>query len=367
MSDKINILPYRRERKKAMSIVDVQKEAHKIAFYPMMFQAVRSLINLGILPYLAAHEGQSKAEIIHHTKISEYAADLLLDLALYSEIVELKKGMYHLSKLGRFLLEDELIKVNMDFMNDVCYLGAYDLQKSFESGRPEGLKVFGNWQTVYQGLDKLPPSAQQSWFNFDNYYSDLVFDEAVKIILRHNPKLVFDVGGNTAKFDIALLNANPNVKTEIFDLSPQLKKAAQSIKQAGLENRVKINELDVLDINSSFPPGSDAIWMSQFLDCFSPEKIVFILSKLRLAMADQTRLYILEPFVDRQNEVAALALTNISLYFTCIANGYSRMYKQTEMENYLDLAGLKLVTAYQKLGDYDYTLLECMKNNGALD
>ena len=361
MSDKSNISQYRRERKNTMSILDAQREAHKIAFYPMMFQAIRSMINFGVLSFLADGKEVTKSDIIGKTKISDYAAGLLLDVAVYGDIATFNNGKYSITKLGRFLFEDELIKVNMDFMNDVCYQGAFDLQKSLETGQPEGLKVFGDWETIYQGLGNLPSKAHESWFNFDNYYSDLVFDEAVKIVLRHQPKVVYDVGGNTAKFDMTLLNANEDVRSEIFDLPPQIKKAKITIKSAGLENRVRLNEMDVLDPKSSFPKGCDAIWMSQFLDCFSPEKIVFILNKLNEAMGDNTRLYILEPFVDKQNDVAALALTNISLYFTCMANGYSRMYKQYEMEKYLDQAGLKLVDAHQNLGEYDYTLLECMR------
>ena len=30
----------------------------------------------------------------------------------------------------------------MDFVHDVCYKGLFDLDKSIENGKPEGLKVF---------------------------------------------------------------------------------------------------------------------------------------------------------------------------------------------------------------------------------
>ena len=32
----------------------------------------------------------------------------------------------------------------MDFVNDICYKGAFNLTESVKNGRPEGLSVFGN-------------------------------------------------------------------------------------------------------------------------------------------------------------------------------------------------------------------------------
>ena len=352
---------YKRERNGIMSILDAQDKAHKIAFYPMTFQAIRCLINFGILSHIINHKDVTKDNIIKAANLSDYAVGLILDIAEMNEIISQKNGKFKATKLGLLLQEDEAIKVNINFMNDVCYQGAFDLDKSFQTGKPEGLKVFGNWETIYQGLGQLDKQTQKSWFDFDNYYSDLVFDEAIQIVLKNNPKVVYDVGGNTAKFDIAILNTDKNVNTKIFDLPPQIKKAQANIKKAGFEDRVEFCPMNILDETSKFPPTPDAIWMSQFLDCFSPDRIVFILQKLKSCMSDETKLYILEPFVDQQNDIAALSLTNISLYFTCMANGYSKMYKQSEMLALIEQAGLRLVKAHQNLGEFDYTLLECQK------
>jgi hypothetical protein len=48
------------------------------------------------------------------------------------------------------------------------------------------------------------------------------------------------------------------------------------------------------------PSGYDAIWMSQFLDCFSERQIVSILSRCRDSLGPESHVYILEPFSDRQ-------------------------------------------------------------------
>lgn len=352
---------YRRERKNYISLLEVQKEAHKLAFFPMTFQAVRVMLKRGLLNLLNQSAGASLEEAVQKTGLSTYAVRLLLDVALFSGLAGQTDDKFFTTRLGRYLLEDEAIQVNMNFMHDVCYLGAFDLDKALETGRPEGLKVFGEWQTIYQGLGQLPPGVRKSWFAFDNFYSDLVFREACEIVLATGPKLIYDVGGNTAKFDIAVLQADASVKVCILDLPPQLELAARNIKEAGLHERASFHPLDVLHEDSKFPQGADAVWMSQFLDCFSPTQIVSILKRAAEAISEGGRIFILEPFTDMQNDIAALSLCNISLYFTAMANGNSKIYRQSEMEAFLQEAGLSVLQAHQNLGEFNYTLLECGK------
>lgn len=352
---------YRRARKKGPSLLEAQKEAHKLAFYPMTFQAVRFMLKSGLLELLNRKDGIELEEAARQTGLSVYATTLMFDIAVFADIAERAEGKYAATRLGRYLFEDEAVRVNMDFMHDVCYLGAFDLDRALKNGKPAGLKVFGDWGTIYQGLGQLQPQVRKSWFAFDNFYSDLVFAEAVKIVLQAGPGLIYDVGGNTAKFDIAILKADPKVTVRIIDLPPQLELAAKNLEAAGLSERAEFFPIDVLQEEASFPQGADAIWMSQFLDCFAPAQIVSILKKAAAALTKNGRVFILEPFIDAQNDVAALSLTNISLYFTVMANGNSKMYRQTEMEAFLAEAGLSVLKAHQKLGEFDYTLLECCK------
>ena len=80
---------------------------------------------------------------------------------------------------------------------------------------------------------------------------------------------------------------------------------------------------------------------------------------------DGTKIYILEPFIDRQKYAGAkFSLVHTSLYFTCMANGCSKMYSFKDMGIFVKEAGLKINAVYDALGAHDYTLLECVKNDG---
>lgn len=101
--------------------------------------------------------------------------------------------------------------------------------------------------------------------------------------------------------------------------------------------------------------------MSQFLVCFAEEDVLKLLERAAAAMESESRLYILDTFWDRQElEVSAYCLQAISLYFTCLANGRSRMYKASDIVAMLEAAGLKVEHASGTLGVCS-SLLVCRK------
>ena len=46
---------------------------------------------------------------------------------------------------------------------------------------------------------------KKSWFEFDHFYSDRCFEEVLKIIFENKINQIFDIGGNTGKFELACL------------------------------------------------------------------------------------------------------------------------------------------------------------------
>ena len=99
--------------------------------------------------------------------------------------------------------------------------------------------------------------------------------------------------------------------------------------------------------------------MSQFLDCFSEQQIVSILSRAKAAMGPDSRVFIMETLWDRQRfEPAAFCLTMTSLYFTAIANGNSKMYNTDDMSRLIGEAGLEVEHIYDHLGQ-GHSIIVC--------
>ncbi|MDR2096056.1 MAG: class I SAM-dependent methyltransferase [Treponema sp.] len=347
--------------------VDAKFEAQKIAFAPLSFQAMRALLELGILRKVsgAGERGLSRQEISSEVGVPLYGVGVLVEIALGLKVLRLQTAgsredeRFVLGKTGWFLLEDDMTRVNFNFVNDVCYKGAFDIAESVRTGKPCGLSVFGEqWKTIYEALSSLPEKVKKSWFDFDHFYSDMAFPDALPLVFAGKPYRLFDIGGNTAKWAIRCCAYNPDVHITIIDLPGQTAVAEKNAAAAGFAGRIDLYPCDVLDAGMNFPSGADAVWMSQFLDCFSLDDVSRILEKTGRAAGPQTDIWILEPLWDMQRfEASAYSLQAISLYFTCMANGKSKMYRFAELNNAVERAGFELKTAHHNLGSNSYSLL----------
>lgn len=336
-------------------------DAQKIAFAPIVFQASKSLLELGILEEVFQHrrEGISAAAIAEELELPEYGVRVLLEVGLSSGLVFLTDDRFSITKTGYYLLKDEMTRVNLNFVDKVCYQGMSSLSEAIRQQKPAGLAVLGGWNTIYEGLASLPADVQQSWFEFDHYYSDVAFPEVAPIVLADDPKHMLDIGGNTGKWAIFCAEYNPNMSITMVDLPGQLDKARVNVEAAGHVGRVSYHPTNLLEDKSPLPSDADVIWMSQFLDCFSPPEITDILRRVKTAMNAGTTVHILETFWDLQRfEAAAFTLHNTSLYFTCLANGNSKMYHSHEFMACIDAAGLDVVDQVNDIG-MGHTLLSC--------
>lgn len=344
-----------------ISALEAKYEAQKIAFAPIVFQAVRTAKSLKILDLIDnSKSGITDEEIASQLNIGIYGVEVLLDLIRFMKVVEIDEdGKNKLSKIGYFLLHDDLTVVNMDFVHDVCYEGLFFLEDAIKTGKPSGLKVFGEWDTIYEGLSKLPQHVQDSWFGFDHFYSDGSFSTALEFVFKQPIKTLYDVGGNTGKWAKNCVEFHPSVNIVIHDLPGQLNKAKQTLAEHEHGNRVEFREVDLLNDDYVFQGSPDAIWMSQFLDCFSKEEIISILKRAAKVMTKESSLYIMETYWDRQAfDVAEFSLHCTSLYFTAMANGNSRMYHSKDMMKCLSAAGMYIDDEVDNIG-VSHTIFRC--------
>lgn len=345
------------------SAVQAISDAQKIAFAPIMFQAARVMRDLKILSFLMGdHAGKTLAEIACHAGISEYGALVLLEAGLSLEMIMVKEDKYFLTKTGYFIENDNLTRANMDFTHDVNYKAFFHLDACIKEGKPKGLhNEFGPWATVYEALSELPENFRKSWFNFDHYYSDTSFPHVLPIIFKNKPNRILDVGGNTGKFAIKCAEYDTDVNVTILDLPGQIKEAKQHIKETSFEKRIKGHPINLLDFSVPYPKGYDLVWMSQFLDCFSEDEILKILINAKESMNENAELFIMETFWDKQRfDASTYSLHATSLYFTCIANGNSRMYHSEDFQRLLEQAGMQLIETIENVG-VSHTILRCKK------
>ena len=350
-----------------LSAREAQARAEWIAWAPVVFQASRLMVKLGILDLLRdSNAGMTIAEVAAKTGLSTYAVKVLMEASLSIGTVILvnseEEARFTLAKTGWFLLTDAATRVNMDFNHYVNYEGMFHLEEALKEGRPAGLKHFGDWPTIYEGLSSLPEQVQKSWFGFDHFYSDGSFEQALQVVFGDKEakrqgdreiRRLLDVGGNTGRWALQCVDYDPAVEVTVMDLPQQLALRRQQTAGKAGADRIDGYATDLLNPANPFPTDRhyDAIWMSQFLDCFAEEEIQSILERASKIMDDTNRLYIMETLWDRQRyETAAFCLTMTSLYFTAMANGNSKMMNTDDLTRVIRQAGLEVETIYDGLG-----------------
>jgi len=341
------------------SAFEARFEAQKIAFGPVVFQCVRYAWKRGMLQAIAdaGDTGLTVDQMAQDGRWTAYVLKVVLETCLSAGVVYLDQGRYVLDKTGFVVLTDPITQVNIDFNHDVCYQALFSLEQSLDAGKPLGLKVFGDWPTVYEGLAQLPEPARSSWFAFDHYYSDGSFPDILPDVFATAPKRVMDIGANTGKFSLAALGANAGVKLHLVDLPGQLAVADKALQAAGLRERANLHPTNLLDDAAALPEGMDLIWMSQFLSCFSEEAIASIFRRVAAALAPNGQVLVMDTFWDRQRyDIAAYCLINTSPYFNNIASGNSKVYESEDYVRLAQAAGLELVTARDGIG-YCHSLL----------
>lgn len=338
--------------------LDARAAAQVLAFGPLIFQAARTARQTGVLRLLMERaNGATDEEVAAATKMSIYSARVLLEAGLVAQLFTLEDGRYNITLLGRMVQRDRMTRVNMDFVHDVCYQAGFHLEESLATGKPAGLRELGEWDTVYEGLRDCPEHVRKSWFAFDHYYSDASFGRALPTVFEPKPARLLDVGGNTGRWALECCDFDADVEVTIMDLPGQLEDAKKKIAAAGLSARIHCTAGNLLDPNVAMPSGFDAIWMSQFLDCFSEPQILRILERAATALTPQGRLHIMETYWDRQpNDTARYCVVGTSLYFAAVANGNSKMYHSARLFDLLDQAGFEVVADVDGLG-FGHTLL----------
>lgn len=336
-------------------------EAQKIAFAPVVFQVVLTLRNLGVLDALrkSRKRGLSIPELKHQLEITEYGLSVLLELALLSGIVEQKdEGHFLLTETGKYIELDPLTKVNFDFINDICYRGLAHLQESVIKSQPIGLKELGPWETIYQGLANMDLKAQKSWLAFDHYYSTDSSSESLKILFSSTPKSLIDIGGNDGRFAFHCCQFDPEIQVTIVDLPGQIQMAKSRIEGSPYDSRVDFISMNILKEKKALPQ-ADAVWMSQFLDCFSESEVRDILKYVGSQIDVNTSVYIVETLWDQQEHPASsFSVAATSVYFTTMANGNSKMFSAEKLRSLINESGLQIIDEVFPVG-MSHTLFHC--------
>jgi len=119
----------------------------------------------------------------------------------------------------------------------------------------------------------------------------------VRAVGAENVRRMLDVGGGSGAYSIAFARANPALRADILDLATVEEIARHHIREAGVEDRVKVRAGDLR--SDSLGEGYDLVFLSAICHMLSAGENLDLLRRCRKALAPGGRIviqdFILEP------------------------------------------------------------------------
>jgi SAM-dependent methyltransferase len=178
---------------------------------------------------------------------------------------------------------------------------------SVQTSRPAFEHVHG--QPFYEYLDRHPAAATQ----FQEAMSAFSDQEAAAILAAYDfsrPAVVIDVGGGHGALIAALLLAHPQLSGVVFDLPEVAAEAGRRLAAVGLAARARGVAGDMF---AQIPADGDLYLLKSVLHNWDDAACVAILRACRRAMADDSRLLVIERIVPPGNSPAEAKLFDINM------------------------------------------------------
>ena len=147
--------------------------------------------------------------------------------------------------------------------------------------------------------------------------------------------MVVDVGGGHGSLLAAVLAANRKLKGILFDVAPAIKEAKARVNGDGLAERCEVVAGDFFE---SVPAGADAYILKNVLHDWDDEHCVAILRNCRSAMAEDSRILVVEAGTASASDPAFDRLLDLNMLV--MSGGRER--SEAEYGAMFDTAGLKL-------------------------
>jgi len=218
----------------------------------------------------------------------------------------------------------------------INYPALFDFVDSLKENRNVGLRHFpGSGATLYERL--ASNSDLQS-----------VFQRAMSVLSRRtNPALldafdfgeikqILDVGGGDGTNTITLARRFPVLHATVFDIPSVCEMAKGKIKQAGLENRIKVHPGNFL--KDPFPKGSDGVMFNHILPIWSETRNRDLLRKCHRALPAGGVVFIFN-MITKEDEIGPVTPAFGSMYFLTLATGEGMLYTWDDYTAWLKEAG----------------------------
>ena len=171
--------------------------------------------------------------------------------------------------------------------------------------------------------------------------------ETVRLSGIHDAKRMLDVGGGSGAFSIAFAKTCPELRAEILDLGAVVPLAEEYIREAGLQNRVRVRPGDMR--TAGFGEGFYLVLLSAVCHMFGEDENRSLIQRCARALVPGGHLVIRE-FILQEDRAgpphAALFALNM-----LVGTEHGNTYTEGEYRNWMEEADLGTITRPDPEGD----------------
>ena len=171
--------------------------------------------------------------------------------------------------------------------------------------------------------------------------------ETVRLSGIRDARRMLDVGGGSGAFSIAFAKACPDLRAEILDLGAVVPLAEDYIREAGLQDRVRVRPGDMR--TAEFGEGFDLVLLSAVCHMFSEDENRALIQRCAEALVPRGHLVIRE-FILQEDRTgpphAALFALNM-----LVGTEHGNTYTEGEYRTWMTEAGLGAITRPDPEGD----------------
>lgn len=243
-------------------------------------------------------------------------------LASHGIFKELKGRQFKITPLGVPLQEDQIRYLILLHLNRNQFRIFGDLMDSVRTGETVRKEHSGRALFEHFGNDEQ----KNEWFNKAmSSASKMQVPVLLSAFPYKNYRDIVDIGGGEGMFLASILNKAPKSKGRIFDLTGVVSGTPDIIERFSLGGRMENIEGDFFE---SVPAGGDLYILKNVLHDWNDEDSDKILGNVHQAMAQKSRLLIIESALDEGNLPSFGKMTDILMMVA--AGGKERTLGQWE-------------------------------------
>ena len=293
-------------------------------------RALAAALRLGVFEALASG-GKHVGEVAKTIKADEDGTSALLVALDGLGYVTHVRGRYRNSPLtAKWLVRDSPSSLASParFFEAAAFELWEGLEESIRTGQPR--------EPLYRTLERSPNLSRdfQAWLES---IAELVGDEIVsKVTLSDHARRLLDLGGGHARYSIRFCRRYPQLNATVIDLAAPLQTAKTNIAEAGLEDRITLEEGDYM--RDRLGSGYDVVLVFNILHAQKPDANRELIDKIASAINPGGLIVVWDQMSDRVvGSMAAAANGLFGLGYHHLLGG--RLYRSDDIERWLSVAG----------------------------